>query len=143
MPKDKKMKVTMVIEDLPREERLEEDVMKKLFSCRYGSHLYGTNTPESDIDLKHVVLPDHVTALLAVKHGERSYAEVIAEIDVKLAHLQELAASSNLPENSPELRNHLEEFLLDWLEIFYSDDMRNSVRRNEAVSTWAEGAIHA
>lgn len=32
--------------------------MKKLFTTQYGSRLYGTNTPESDMDLKHVVLPE-------------------------------------------------------------------------------------
>lgn len=30
----------------------------KLFSCLYGSRLYGTQTPTSDLDVKHVVLPD-------------------------------------------------------------------------------------
>ncbi len=29
-----------------------------LFSCLYGSHLFGTNTPQSDRDEKHIVLPD-------------------------------------------------------------------------------------
>ncbi len=32
--------------------------MKKLFTTEYGSRLYGTNTPESDVDLKHIVLPN-------------------------------------------------------------------------------------
>lgn len=32
--------------------------MKKLFSCLYGSRLYGTQTPTSDLDLKHVYLPE-------------------------------------------------------------------------------------
>lgn len=32
--------------------------MKKLFSCLYGSRLYGTQTPTSDLDLKHVFLPE-------------------------------------------------------------------------------------
>lgn len=31
--------------------------MQKLFSCMYGSRLYGTSTPQSDIDWKHIVLP--------------------------------------------------------------------------------------
>jgi hypothetical protein len=30
---------------------------KKLFTTRYGSWLYGTNTPESDEDYKHIILP--------------------------------------------------------------------------------------
>ena len=32
--------------------------MKKLFSCLYGSRLYGTQTPTSDLDVKHIYLPD-------------------------------------------------------------------------------------
>jgi RNA repair pathway DNA polymerase beta family len=32
-------------------------VQKLLFSCQYGSRLYGTQTPTSDLDLKHVYLP--------------------------------------------------------------------------------------
>jgi hypothetical protein len=31
--------------------------MEKLFSCFTGSRLYGTNTPTSDLDVKHVYLP--------------------------------------------------------------------------------------
>jgi hypothetical protein len=30
----------------------------KLYSCLFGSRLYGTQTPTSDLDLKHIVLPD-------------------------------------------------------------------------------------
>jgi hypothetical protein len=32
--------------------------MQKLFTCLYGSSLYGTQTPTSDRDVKHIVLPD-------------------------------------------------------------------------------------
>lgn len=32
--------------------------MQKLFTCLYGSRLYGTQTPTSDLDVKHVYLPD-------------------------------------------------------------------------------------
>lgn len=31
--------------------------MQKLFSCLYGSGLYGTVTPSSDRDIKHIILP--------------------------------------------------------------------------------------
>jgi hypothetical protein len=30
----------------------------KLFTCLFGSRLYGTQTPTSDLDIKHVVLPN-------------------------------------------------------------------------------------
>ena len=36
----------------------------KLFSCMYGSSLFGTRTPTSDTDWKHIVLPDVEELLL-------------------------------------------------------------------------------
>lgn len=32
--------------------------MQKLFTCLFGSRLYGTQTPTSDLDVKHVYLPN-------------------------------------------------------------------------------------
>lgn len=41
--------------------------MQKLFSCLFGSGLYGTRTPTSDLDVKHVCLPDLNDLLLGKK----------------------------------------------------------------------------
>ena len=41
--------------------------MQKLFSCMFGSRLYGTQTPTSDVDWKHIVLPDINDLLLCKK----------------------------------------------------------------------------
>ena len=41
--------------------------MQKLFTTAYGSKLYGTQTPTSDIDIKHIVLPALDTLLLGRK----------------------------------------------------------------------------
>lgn len=41
--------------------------MKELFTCQYGSHLYGTNTPTSDVDNKVVYLPTLDDMLLGKK----------------------------------------------------------------------------
>jgi hypothetical protein len=41
--------------------------LKKLFTCLYGSRLYGTQTPTSDRDVKHIVLPDLDDLLLGAK----------------------------------------------------------------------------
>jgi hypothetical protein len=41
--------------------------MKELFTCQYGSHLYGTSTPTSDVDNKVVYLPDLDDVLLGRK----------------------------------------------------------------------------
>jgi len=38
--------------------------MKILFKCRFGSHLYGTDTPDSDIDIKGVYLPSFEDVVL-------------------------------------------------------------------------------
>lgn len=38
--------------------------MKKIVQMKFGSHLYGTNTPESDLDLKSVHLPSADDILL-------------------------------------------------------------------------------
>jgi len=44
-----------------------ESKMSRLFSCLYGSRLYGTQTPTSDLDWKHIVLPDLNDLLLCKK----------------------------------------------------------------------------
>jgi hypothetical protein len=41
--------------------------MQKLFTCLYGSRLYGTQTPISDLDVKHIVLPALDSLLLGKK----------------------------------------------------------------------------
>jgi len=41
--------------------------VKKLFTTLYGSKLYGTSTPASDRDIKHIVLPDLDDMLLGKK----------------------------------------------------------------------------
>lgn len=41
--------------------------MNLLFSCLFGSGLYGTKTPTSDRDVKHVVLPELNDLLLGKK----------------------------------------------------------------------------
>lgn len=41
--------------------------MRKLFTCLFGSGLYGTRTPTSDLDVKHVCLPDLDDLLLGKK----------------------------------------------------------------------------
>lgn len=38
--------------------------MKTLFQVKFGSHLYGTNTPESDTDFKGVYVPDKYDIIL-------------------------------------------------------------------------------
>lgn len=41
--------------------------MNKLFSTQYGSKLFGTSTPTSDTDIKHIVLPSMDSLLLGNK----------------------------------------------------------------------------
>ena len=46
--------------------------MTVLFRCQFGSHLYGTNTPESDLDYKTVVLPSAEQVLLGRAHFNKT-----------------------------------------------------------------------
>lgn len=43
---------------------------KVIFRCKFGSHLYGTNTPTSDLDYKSIFIPDGKDLVLqkASKH---------------------------------------------------------------------------
>lgn len=70
--------------------------MRKIVSIRFGSHLYGTSTPSSDLDLKSVYVPcsrdillGRVKGSIATKRpkaeGEKNYA---GEIDEESYSLQ-------------------------------------------------------
>jgi predicted nucleotidyltransferase len=70
--------------------------MRKIVQCRFGSHLYGTNTPLSDIDIKSVYIPSaddivlqKVKGSISVKRnkliGEKNFA---GEIDEEIYSLQ-------------------------------------------------------
>lgn len=52
----------MRLSDIPNYEKLKKYDL--LFLCKFGSHLYGTDTPESDIDLKGVYVPSLKNILL-------------------------------------------------------------------------------
>lgn len=77
--------------------------MRKLVSIKFGSHLYGTSTPQSDVDLKSVYVPDAEAILLQrVKGsinkqrpknaGEKNYAGEIDEESYSLQRFLSLAA---------------------------------------------------
>lgn len=68
--------------------------------------------------------PDYVTYLLQIKRGERDHAEIIEQINFKLAKLQDLADIATLPKHTQELRQELEDWLLSWLKLFYAEDAR-------------------
>lgn len=53
-----------------------------LYSTLYGSHLYGTNTPQSDHDVKRIVLPD-LSDLLLCKRVENKVKKTNTEKNVK------------------------------------------------------------
>lgn len=67
-----------------------------LFSTEYGSKLYGTNTPTSDTDLKHIVLPDLNTLLLGKKvenkvkktNTEKNTRNSVDDVDEEFIPLQ-------------------------------------------------------
>jgi len=47
---------------------------KLLYVCRHGSHLHGTNTPESDLDFKGLFLPNEDSCLLNVQPDSFRYS---------------------------------------------------------------------
>jgi RNA repair pathway DNA polymerase beta family protein len=77
--------------------------MRKIVTIKFGSHLYGTSTQSSDIDIKSVFIPDaRSIALQRVKGsvsskrpkqvGEKNYAGEIDEESYSLQRFLELAA---------------------------------------------------
>ena len=56
--------------------------MQKLFSCLFGSRLYGTQTPTSDRDIKHIVLPD-LNQLLLGRSVENKVKKTNTEHNVR------------------------------------------------------------
>lgn len=77
--------------------------MRKLVTIKFGSHLYGTSTPQSDVDLKSVYVPDAEAILLQrVKGsisnhrpknaGEKNYAGEVDEESYSLQRFLSLAA---------------------------------------------------
>ncbi len=72
--------------------------MNLLFSTRAGSHLYGLNTPTSDVDIKHVVLPDLDDLLLGKqlknvvnKTNSTTEKNTASDIDTEFIPLQNFA----------------------------------------------------
>lgn len=64
-------------------------MQKILFSCLYGSQLYGTSTPESDRDMKYIVLPELDSLLLG--KSIKNTRPVINDIDCENVPLQVFA----------------------------------------------------
>lgn len=68
--------------------------MKELVRMKFGSHLYGTATPESDTDIKGVFLPELRDLLLAraprhqhTSTGDNSTKNTPADVDVEMFSL--------------------------------------------------------
>jgi hypothetical protein len=118
--------------------------MRKIVQCRFGSHLYGTNTPLSDIDIKSVYIPSaddivlqKVKGSISVKRnkliGEKNFA---GEIDEEIYSLQKFfqlvsegqtVALDLLFSNSESWISHTPE----WLEII-ANRHRLITRKSEA-----------
>lgn len=52
--------------------------MRKLVTIKFGSHLYGTSTPASDVDFKCVHIPDAADILLQRAKGSINSARAKA-----------------------------------------------------------------
>jgi hypothetical protein len=77
------------------QKELRKDGHELLYLVKFGSHLYGTSTPDSDLDLKGIFLPSKESALLGKmpKHytkstGERDSKNSKDDVDTQLWSLQ-------------------------------------------------------
>lgn len=66
-----------------------------LYACKFGSHLYGMNTPESDTDYKGLFLPSkeqcftqNVSKSITYTSGENSSKNTDEDVDIQLWSLQ-------------------------------------------------------
>jgi RNA repair pathway DNA polymerase beta family len=82
--------------------------MKCVVRMKFGSHLYGTNTPESDLDFKAVHLPDakdillqHVAGALSDKRdkaeGEKNLAGEVDQESYSLQRYLQLLSEGQTP----------------------------------------------
>ena len=75
--------------------KLLENKGELLYLSEYGSTLYGTNTPDSDIDYRGIFLPNKQNQLLGIKCEEVNYTtgnsqskNSSTDVDIKLMSLQ-------------------------------------------------------
>ncbi len=80
---------------LKARELCEKNDAKLIYLCLFGSHLYGTNSPESDLDVKGIFLPSLESLVLgkAPKHlhystGDKHSKNSAEDIDIELFSLQ-------------------------------------------------------
>lgn len=66
--------------------------MNKIVELEFGSHLYGTSTPNSDRDYKAIYIPEAIDILL----GHVAYEKVAALIEEGLVNLLEAQKQSVL-----------------------------------------------
>lgn len=76
--------------------------MKILFKTKFGSHLYGTNTENSDMDYKAVFLPDLEDIIL--KKDKRTIHE-----DTKPSHINSRNTKDDVDIEYKDLREYLRE----------------------------------
>ena len=55
-------------------ELCEQNNVKLLYLCKFGSHLYGLNAPNSDVDYKGIFLPNKVSLLLGQRIRSLHYS---------------------------------------------------------------------
>jgi hypothetical protein len=98
--------------------------MRKLFSCLHGSRLFGTSTPTSDLDIKHVVLPPIEDLLLGKKISNK----------VKKTNT---GPSKNGPDDVDEELVPLQVFARDFLEgQTYAIEMAFAIDGDHAEQTF-------
>lgn len=107
-----------------------EDKVKTILKCKFGSHLYGTNTKDSDEDYKGIALPDSRDILLGnifkTKKDDLDYDIYSLHYFIKLACEGETAAIDMLhvPENMILETSDEWKFIQAYREKFYTKNMK-------------------
>ncbi len=127
----------MLVERLRKEERMYE-IVRMVF----GSHLYGTSSEESDLDIKGVFIPNHRDVLLGrIKHSysekrEKAHGEknTSKDTDIEIFSIQEFIEKAcqgqtvaldmlHAPENMIINKNEIWNLIVANREKFYTKNL--------------------
>lgn len=119
-------------------------IQKLLFECLHGSHLYGNNTPESDIDKRGVFIAESIYYFSPFKRVEQKEVEGEDTVYFELKKFMNLAAECN--PNIVELLFVPEDRWLtgsdEWKKIFENRSLFISKKARWTFSGYAMSQLH-
>lgn len=124
-------------QDLPDNVKWLED--RTILFTKYGSHIYGTNTPESDLDFKGVAIPpkEYLLGLQSIneynKSGGKNFGERNTKDDVDLVIM---ALNKFVSDAIKGVPNNMDILFCRDEDIIYMDDFGKELRdiRKEFLS---------